>query len=103
MIKADFYTPTISKGEFQEDILSWAHQFSTGVKTKTVTFKDKLAAQQSVSDISLLVYCRQNPNTMAIESDWQVELAGDRYEVNGIDANPSNRSEIILYCERVTQ
>ena len=97
MIKADFYKSTITKGDYQEDILSWAHQFSTGVKTKTVTFKDKLAAQQSVSDVSL------NPNTMAIESNWQVELAGDRYEVNGIDANPSNRSEIVLYCERVTQ
>lgn len=103
MIKADFYQPTITKGDYQEDILSWAHQFSSGVRTKTVTFKDKLAAQQSVSDVSLLVYCRKNPNTMAIESNWQVELAGDRYEVNGIDANPSNLSEIVLYCERVTQ
>lgn len=104
-VKADFYKATITKGDYQEDVKTWAQQFSTGVTTKTVTFKDKLAAQQNVTDEAILVYCRKNPNTQSVQTGWHVAFnalqGSPRYVVTGIDANIGNRAEIIFHCERV--
>ncbi|WP_083225567.1 phage head completion protein [Neptunicoccus sediminis] len=101
-IKATFYRPTITKNEYQEDVKAWGLEFSTGVDVKTVSFKDKLANQQSVSDESILVYCRKNSNSLSIKSGWQARFTDNSiFEVSGIDSAKGKMGELILFCERV--
>jgi hypothetical protein len=98
--KATFSVVTETKGSFGEWIETANVAFSTGVRAKTVAFKDKLSNGQKLSGEQLYLYTRKNPNTLSVSVGDSVELQGRAYEVKGIDADHSQWSEMVFFVDR---
>lgn len=105
-IKAVFYSPTYTEDEYGEDVASFVQSFTSGVEVSTVTFKDKLAAGQTVNNESVLIHCYKNPNTLSVKSGWKVSLPSQpgapSYIIEGIDAKYGVQMGLILYGDRAT-
>ena len=104
-VKAEFYKPTVEQGAYQTDITSYKMAFSTGVKVGTVSFKDRMNNGQNIEEDSFYLFCLKNPNTLKVQSGWQVAMPGQsgssRYVVRGVDPKYGKTNEIVFYVDRL--
>jgi uncharacterized protein (DUF342 family) len=103
-IKADFYTVGEAKNSYQETVKTPILSFSTGVRVKTVTFKDKVVSGQNVDGESILVFARKNGLTSGVNEGHQFKLPAHSdsfFEVRGVDPNYGKTDELVFFADKL--
>jgi hypothetical protein len=97
--KAIFYTATITKNEFQEDVHAWSKSFETGVKLSTMRFTDLQKSNQIRNGIQLFCTTRKNPNTLSVRTGDKVVIKGEPYIVRGVDPRIDDLAGIMFLLD----
>lgn len=106
--KAVFFPVVTSENAYGELVptVDANTSFSTGVRTGTVSFKDKLQGNIEISGEQLYLYTRKNTNTLSVSEGDRVTLPGvssRTYKIEGIDHKHEQRAEIVFFVDAVEE
>lgn len=97
--KADFYERTATQNDYGEDVYSSAFSFSTGVRLKTLSFKEEVKNTGTVDTTKFYCYTRKNPNTLSVSEGDYVKVDGSVFEVTGVDPMHGVRGSIMFLLD----
>lgn len=97
--KATFYSATVAKNDYQEDIHTWTQTFSTGCIVSTVRFRDTMEDTQARNGVQLYCTVRKSPKTSAVVRNDKVTVMGQGYRVIGIDPMIADFSRLMFLLD----
>lgn len=97
-----FYSMTETENDYNEVVKTRVVSFTTGTRPATVSFKDKLQSDVSVSGEQHYLFTRKNPNTLGVKVNDELTMPGVSikfYRVLAIDPKLTNRKELMFLVD----
>ncbi|QCO57455.1 hypothetical protein EOK75_17225 (plasmid) [Pseudorhodobacter turbinis] len=105
-IKVSFLARTGTTNSYHEVEYTYEESFNTGGRPATVSFKDSLQGNISVSGDRQYLYVRKNPLTATVVNGTRLTMPGvssSIFEVIAVDSRLTDRAELMFLIDRLEQ